>query len=183
MFVEATVRISPIQQLPRLDRSWAAAVTKLEAQLRRLDSDFMFDMSGLDELLALADAISTCEPRFLRQVAFPASLMSLWELLLERVDHELSASRDYSSVEWYDSEADASHSLATSIRKLIMMVPGLAEGAKPRIDRLVAHANWCRERFDEESNEPYSADDSSDTEPRLSRSSDVLDICEIFIDL
>jgi hypothetical protein len=132
-------------------------------------------------LLDLHATIERFEPRVIRQVDFPASYAELWSTLLDRVEYELRADRSYGDVDGYDSEADATFSLAASLERLGQLV-NIQERITPLATRLALHANRCRERHEELRD--HEGEDGSDS-VEYPRSSDYRseDIAAVFVDL
>jgi hypothetical protein len=178
---QASIRASPLLPMPSLTAGWEAARTRLERELADEGSDFLFDFSALDDLLDLHATIERFEPRVIRQVDFPASYAELWSTLLDRVEYELRADRSYGDVDGYDSEADATFSLAASLERLGQLV-NIQERITPLATRLALHANRCRERHEELRD--HEGEDGSDS-VEYPRSSDYRseDIAAVFVDL
>jgi hypothetical protein len=182
-FGEATIRISPMQLMPQLTKSWQAVVERLRNDLR-YELDLPFECPALEALLSVSQTIQELEPRVLRQLGFPNALAEIWDSLLDRIDDELDVDRSYDSPDAYDGEADAAFALADYLNHLVQIMPHLKDKAKLRIDSLVSHANRCREISSELTNEVGADDgDSRDTEWRNSSQSDAVQIVAIFADL
>lgn len=169
--------------MPSLEASWKAALRRLESQLGDDDTDFLFEAGSLDELLSVVEAIQNSEPRLLRRVNFPEGLDSEVEELLSRVDRELNTYRSYGGKEGYDSEADASFSLAASLKRLDAAVSDLEKPVKARIDRLTMHANVCREKYDELKREDSEEEDSTAPDEYRAQPEEPFNIDSVFVDL
>jgi hypothetical protein len=142
-FGEATIRISPMQLMPQLTKSWQAVVERLRNDLR-YELDLPFECPALEALLSVSQTIQELEPRVLRQLGFPNALAEIWDSLLDRIDDELDVDRSYDSPDAYDGEADAAFALADYLNHLVQIMPHLKDKAKLRIDSLVSHANRWR---------------------------------------
>jgi hypothetical protein len=183
-YATASERTSPMEPMPALEVTWQGARESLTQQVKDEDSNFLFDCSTLDEFLSLVEEIANSEPRLLRRVNFPAGLEADFEALLARVDRDLASDRDWMEKDEYDSEADASLSLAASLKRLQRVAPSTKEAAKSAIEPLTARANRYREKYQALKDEEEGVGDYSQMreEQRL-RSSEPFDVDSVFVDL
>jgi len=95
----------------------------------------------------------------------------------------LDADRYYSEKDGYDGEADASFSLAASLRRLDALVSDLEKPLKPWIDKLVLNANRCREKYEDLNIEEAEDEGSTQYEEYRARSEESFSIESVFVDL
>ena len=182
-YAAASERASPMEPMPALEASWHAAVQRLQFQLGSDEVDFLFEVESLDEFLSVVEAIQNSEPRLLRRVNFPGGLDNEVEALLARVDRELNSDRFYTDKDGYDSEADASFSLAASLNRLDSLVSHLEKPVKSRIDKLNQNANRCRAKYADLESEEAEEEDSTRYKEYQARSEEPFNIEAVFVDL
>ncbi len=183
-YATASERTSPMEPMPQLETTWQSALQSLRRQVEDVESDFIFQYSGLDEFLSLVEEIKKSEPRLFRRVNFPETLDGDIEALLARIDQALKDRPYYSEKDEYDSEADASLGLAKSLKRLQEIVPSSLDIVKLRVSTLTLNANRCREKYfelDEEDGER--TDYLSIREDHRLRSTEPFDINAVFVDL
>ena len=182
-YAAASERASPMEPMPALEASWHAAVQRLQFQLGSDEVDFLFEVESLDEFLSVVEAIQNSEPRLLRRVNFPGGLDNEVEALIARVDRELNSDRFYTDKDGYDSEADASFSLAASLNRLDSLVSHLEKPVKSRIDKLNQNANRCRAKYADLESEEAEEEDSTRYKEYQARSEEPFNIEAVFVDL
>ena len=181
-YTSASEYTRPMMPMPSLDATWRAAVSRLQSQVSDPDAELLFEPEALDDFLALVQAIEHSEPRFLRQTGFPNDFDADFRVLLAKVEDELRADRSYRERQSYDGEADASFSLAASIKRLCGAVPDITEAARSTISDLTLNANRCRERYNE-MEEEEGEDDPAPNEDYHSASNETFNIDSVFADL
>jgi hypothetical protein len=105
------------------------------------------------------------------------------EMLLKRVDSELDADRSYSENEGYDSEADASFSLAAALDRLATLTSEIGGPLKASSAKLTYHGNSCREKYVERESQKEEDDDSQSPSAYQPKRGEAFSIESVFLDL
>jgi hypothetical protein len=176
-YCRASLLITPLPPLPRVEASWNAHVQAFRDALTKATTGEWLSPDLVQEWAELLQAVNKNEPRFLRQVGFPEAFKSDVEQLIEVVTGEIAIGADEPSYEDLKSEADRLEILADCVESLEDVIPAL----RTRLRELRASLAEKIESLEEEASHLSHEPDFDDNEDRYP--SEEFDIEALFEDL
>ncbi len=177
-YCEASLLVSPLPPLPRLEASWREVEGDLKRVLDECENGSTLKSDTLNDWVELTETIHKNEPRFLQYIGFPSKYSADLTRLIEIVENEMSEGIvSESSVELRE-EAERFQSTAKNLETLLSMTPDHSSDLKTIVGGLVSKASSLEEEASElEPREPDHDDDSH------SSSHDTFDVEGLFSDL
>lgn len=161
-FAAATVLLDPLPELPSLGPSWTSATSSFVTGLELAESGELLRPDSLHDWVDLATTISSNQPRFLAQSAFPAAYASQIESCLKVAEDELTAEPGFDEPSDMRAEASRLTEIANSLQALARLVPDCAPRAEDVASRLIAMSNALGDRAHEEEGPEPDDDDARD---------------------
>jgi len=176
-YCEASLLVSPLPPLPRLEESWRAVKDELKTHLDDCENGITLSRSCQSNWIELAETIRKNEPRFLQQVGFPSKYSADLTRLLVIVENEVSGSIISESAEELREKAEHFRSISKDLESLLLLTPD----HKSELERIVRELVNKASSLEEEASELEPPEPDYDDSYR--GSSDTFDVEGLFSDL
>jgi len=174
-YSEASLLISPLPALPKLEASWQAGEKIIRGTL---EGEIALDPYVLDLCTELIAAIKKTEPRFLTQIGFPTKYKGDLARLFDLAEEELQLVDILDSADQLHGEAERLRQIADQFDKLSSFIPGHSS----RCNELHARLKKRADSLDKEGYELEPPEEEFDYDHE-GMDEDVFDILGLFADL
>jgi len=181
LFFEVSIKASSFVAGPDLRPTWNALVKDALEEIE--DPDYYTSFIALQDLWDVSELIHENEPRFLKQIGFPDSVITVGRKALDEFEGYLDGDGSLQYRDDYEEELGQITSIEEHVAHIMKVFPTLAERAK----RLTGLAAYARNRIDEKLDEGVPErprGESIMVRPISHRSDDItIDIARLFSDL
>ncbi len=161
-YCEASLLVSPLPILPKLEASWEPVERALREELEETGSGMVLEPHLLKNWVELVVTIRENEPRFLRRIEFPEKYTVAITRLLDLIEDELQWHAILDSAEDLRAEAERFASITDILKTLSSVTPAHGKRSKKLAAKLKSRSSSLQEEASElEPPEPDYGDDSS----------------------
>lgn len=161
-YSEASLLLSPMLSLPRLERTWHSAEALFKDVLSEAGAGGTIFPKNLKDWVELTIAIRMNEPRLLRRAEFPEKYVADITRLLELVEQELNQKPIFDSGDEMRSEAWRLDSTADALDSISSLVPLRADECDKLAEKLRGESSSLEQKADELDPPQEDPDDSSE---------------------
>jgi len=152
---QATVLLSPLPPIPNLSVSWANATKNFSNEIKWSKESKYFMSDEVRSLIRLAKAISTIEPRFLRQNEFPQRYRTQFEDVLRLAREEADAGVSDDDAEELRFDFYRISALRDLVKEVYEILPELKEHDEDLLPKLNRKAEETDDREPSEPEQEY----------------------------
>lgn len=136
-FYKLSEKIHPLPHGPNLDRIWKAYWDAAESEVEAFEpNEIDGSVNETTELFQLGSIAQQNEPRFVRQICFPACCEDLANTLLEKMEERAALEIDFDHSDECDSETSLLWAMQQLTETILNQLPTLADRANPVLETL-----------------------------------------------
>ena len=196
-FYKLTELIHPLPHGPNLDRIWSSYLDSAQIEIAEFDSTQQdVSVNETTDLFHLARILSQNEPRFIRQINFPACCIEMAKTLVEKISGRAALELDFEHSDECDSEQTLLWEMKELLKTLSKELEELADDASQALEILTENYDRVQDvmmSLKEEEERKEKADEAKIQQRQPNRSSSNVvewagtarwvDIKEVFSDL
>jgi len=177
-YCEASVLISTLPPMPKLNATWADIVGDVKRALKEYDDANRLEPDSIETWARIVNVIQENEPRFLNQAGFPSKYLTIFTAMNDILTKELSSRDIFDTPDELRYEAYRLRSLAEPFKRLSSFSPAHTYHLSKTADEMEAAA----ESLNEEANEKQEPEPDYDADSH-SGTGDSFDVEALFSDL